>query len=79
MARVDIRYNRTTNGIDVWVSHKRNRTMVGAFGDSTEAYGAARFLTKVFHEITMDTMNECHKKAIETIERMQHESNDISD
>ncbi len=78
MARVDINYNKTMNKINVVVTHKRSKTVVTSTDSSTEAYGTARFLTRVFHEITMDTMNECHKKAIEAIEGMQHESNHIS-
>ena len=78
MARVDIHYNNTTHKINVVVAHKRSKTIVSSTDSSTEAYGTAKFLTRVFHEITMDTMNECHKKALKVIEDMQREPNPIS-
>ena len=78
MARVDIGYSKATGKINVFVTHKRSKTVVSTTDSSIEAYEIARFLTKVFHEITIDVTNECHKRAIETIERMQHEPNNLS-
>lgn len=67
MARVDIQYNKATGEVDLIVMHKRSTKVIGSFENSKECLESAKFLTKVFSEITLDTMNECHERAIKAL------------
>jgi len=70
MATVDIQYNKETNNIDVVVLHKRTAKVVGSFEKPSDSLKTAKFLTRVFSDITLDVMNECHEKAIKALRSM---------
>lgn len=78
MVRVDIQYNKDTNRVNLIVIHKRLTKVIGSFENSKECLESAKFLTKVFSDITLDTMNECHEKAIKAIRSLSNGTNSIS-
>jgi len=67
MAKVDIQYSKATGKVNLIVIHKRSTKIIGSFDNSKECLESAKFLTKVFSDITLDTMNECHERAIKAL------------
>jgi len=71
MAKVHIRYNETMDLTELLVEHKRKTMTVASFKEGSDAYNSAKFLTRVFHEITMKTMDACHKRALKAIQECE--------